>query len=159
MDTTRRGFFRLAAGAVALASVPGLVKAKGNVPTIWADGIHNDAPGLNALIRGDVVEFMKPELASKIGWRGNVLDFGGQWFRCEEPVIFGEDGKELQYLNVESTADVGLVLRGRDIAFAQCHICCLEGGGSIAAVVNITPPRPFVSDGPSAYCLTYGGTG
>lgn len=54
---TRRGFFRLAAGAVALASVPGLLKANGNVPTIWADGIHNDAPGLNALIRGDVVEF------------------------------------------------------------------------------------------------------
>jgi hypothetical protein len=157
MDTTRRGFFRLAAGAAAVAALPVSFKAAADVPMIWADGIHNDAPGLNALIRGDAVQFFRPELADKIGWRGNVLDFGGQWFRCEEPVIFGEEGKEVRYLNVESTADVGLVLRGRDIAFAQCHISCLEGGGNIAAVVNITPPRPFVPDGPSAYCLTYGG--
>lgn len=64
----RRSFFRLIAGAAAMAAVPrAAVHAAPQV--IWCDGIHDDAPGLSALIHGEVVEFMRPEMADRIGWR------------------------------------------------------------------------------------------
>jgi hypothetical protein len=157
MDTTRRGFFRLAVGAAAVAALPVPFKAAADVPMIWADGIHNDAPGLNALIRGEVVQFFRPELADKIGWRGDTLDFGGQWFRCEETVVFEHDEKVLANMKVETTAKTALFARGVDSTISGIHLNCRSNDPDSVGLYIAAPKRPFVPDGPSAYCLTYGG--
>lgn len=157
MDATRRGFFRLTAGAVALAAVPGPVKAKGNVPTIWADGIHNDAPGLNALIRGEVVEFADTRKAAGIGWRGTFLDLGGYTYRCEDTVNFEHDNRTLAHMTIYSTADTALFGRGEGATFADFRLHCLSENPNSVGIYWALPERPFVPDGPSAYCLTYGG--
>lgn len=50
--TDRRSFLKgvLSLGLVAALPTPILVLAR---PTIWADGIHDDAPGLNAMLAGE----------------------------------------------------------------------------------------------------------
>lgn len=56
----RRHFFKLLAGA-AIAPVIAKVASVADaapLPQLWADGLHDDAPALNALFRGDVVEWM-----------------------------------------------------------------------------------------------------
>jgi hypothetical protein len=82
--TTRRGFFKLMAGAAAMAAVPSI--AVPNIaPTIFCNGIDCDSAGLDALIRGKVVQFSNPELAAQIGWRGNVLQLAGD-FVIKSPI-------------------------------------------------------------------------
>jgi hypothetical protein len=89
VDTTRRGFFRLAAGAAAAVAVANLPSHLAEAaPILWADGVHDDAAALNALIRGGVVRFAHPEKAALIGWRGNALHLGGFRIRVESPIIF-----------------------------------------------------------------------
>jgi hypothetical protein len=92
----RRVFFKLVAGAAALAAVPNIGLAKSAV-TIFADGINDDGPGLNALLRGEVVEFAKPEMARLIGWRGNTLELNGI-FRLDTQILIDDSfyGKKLE---------------------------------------------------------------
>ena len=82
--TTRRGFFKLMAGAAAMAAVPSIAITKA-VPVIFCNGVDCDSAGLDALIRGEVVEFANPDLAAHIGWRGDVLQLAGD-FTVKEPV-------------------------------------------------------------------------
>lgn len=73
-DLTRRGFFRLVAGAASLAVVPAPATA---LPIIYSDGIHCDSDGIEALTRGEPVEFLNADDASRIGWiSDDVLGFG-----------------------------------------------------------------------------------
>jgi hypothetical protein len=50
--TDRRSFLKgiLTLGVISAVPMSRLIVP---VPTIWGDGIHDDAPGLNALLRGD----------------------------------------------------------------------------------------------------------
>lgn len=73
MTSTRRGFFKLIAGAAALAAVPAPSKP---VPILWGDGIHDDAPAFLALLDGEPVEFADPSMAKDIGWRGGCFYIG-----------------------------------------------------------------------------------
>jgi hypothetical protein len=50
MNISRRSFLGGAMVATALAALPALAKA--NVPTIYADGVQDDFPGLQAMIDG-----------------------------------------------------------------------------------------------------------
>lgn len=87
--TTRRGFFRLLAGAAALSAVPPSVMAsviEAEVPTFWCDGIGDDGPAFTALMRGDVVRFARPELAEGVGWMDDVLYLGN--LRMTSPDAF-----------------------------------------------------------------------
>lgn len=73
MNTTRRSFFKLIAGA-ALAPIAAKAAAiLPSVPMIWGDGIHDDLEGFQALFDGKVVEFANPEMAHGAGWFGNEL--------------------------------------------------------------------------------------
>lgn len=69
--TTRRRFFQLLAGA-ALAPVAAKAAAiLPSVPLLYGDGAHDDTAALNALLRGDVVEF-GPKLSGDGGW-GQII--------------------------------------------------------------------------------------
>ncbi len=76
MSTTRRGFFKLVAGAAALAAVPAAAITK-PLPMIYCDGVNDDGPGLTALMSGDAVEFLQPEMEKYIGWSGDILMLSG----------------------------------------------------------------------------------
>lgn len=85
-DLSRRGFFKLVAGSAALVSVSGPIgSALLSVETIYCDGVHDDAPGLNALLRGEIVRFVQPELAEGIGWSGDTLHMNGS-FTVRQPI-------------------------------------------------------------------------
>lgn len=85
MTMTRRHFFRLAGAGAATALLPvPTAKALSNglhydapqfrsVQAIYCDLIHDDAPGLNAFFRGEVVEFATPEIAEHFTRCDNVL--------------------------------------------------------------------------------------
>ena len=91
--TTRRNFFKLMAGA-ALAPVAAKAAAiLADVPILYGDGVHDDAPALNALIRGEVVEFMQPDMAVGVGWVGDYLRMPSGAFRVRSTVQFdiGDD--------------------------------------------------------------------
>lgn len=49
---------RLFLGGIASLGVASTVKTRSFVPTIYGDMIHDDAPGLNALFRGDPVRVL-----------------------------------------------------------------------------------------------------
>lgn len=71
----RRNFFKLVAGEVL---VPVLVKAApivGNEPKVWADGRHDDAPGLQALIDGEPVLFASDFLHENMNLSSDVCTF------------------------------------------------------------------------------------
>lgn len=61
IEANRRSFLK---GIVAIAAV-GIVRPSlatdENLPTIWGDLIHDDAPGLNAFLRGNAVRILCPE--------------------------------------------------------------------------------------------------
>lgn len=42
-------------------------------PTIYADGIHCDAAGINALLRGEEVTYASPEIQAAIHWDGTTF--------------------------------------------------------------------------------------
>jgi len=55
METTRRSFLGGLVSLVALQAVP--VRAIGNLPTLWADGKHDDTAGLRALFHREPLIF------------------------------------------------------------------------------------------------------
>ena len=66
--TTRRGFMQLLAGAMLAPVSAKAAYAAPSVPLIVGDGVHDDTAGLNALLRGDVVEFANVALGENAGW-------------------------------------------------------------------------------------------
>ena len=54
MDTNRRSFLRglFTVAAAANITTPADLFAAPDVPILWADGINDDSPALNALVRG-----------------------------------------------------------------------------------------------------------
>lgn len=86
--TTRRGFFKLVAGA-AIASVG--AKAASilpDVPILWGDGIHDDTCAFQALIDGKVVEFADPRKAVGAGWFNDILILPHGDYRMKAAIVF-----------------------------------------------------------------------
>jgi hypothetical protein len=89
-DVSRRGFFKLVAGAAALVALPRAAVAK-RFETIWCDGVHDDAPGLTALLRGEAVEFADPSLAENILWVTDDALLLDDHFTLHTPVKIGPE--------------------------------------------------------------------
>ena len=87
VEISRRSFFRLAVGAAAVVAVPIPLGDVARIPVLYGDGVHDDAEGLNALIRGEEVSFADPAMASRVGWRKGFLDLGGVTFHVKTPVL------------------------------------------------------------------------
>jgi len=103
----RRSFFKLLAGGAVVAAMPSLALNLSNIPTIWADGKHDDSEGLQALIDGKEVEFKNPELTRGMGWRDNVLHLGGATFLTKNTITFDEQfsGKTLKDASIKCQHD------------------------------------------------------
>ena len=129
-DLSRRNFFKLVAGAMAVPVAAKLALALPNIPVIWGDGIHNDAPGLNALIRGEVVEFQNAKLAAHVGWHGDSLVFGSGTFKINEPIVFeGLENKAFSYGTFMASSDFSgeAMFKMRDCSGVYCSNIGLDG--------------------------------
>jgi hypothetical protein len=63
---------RLFLGGMASLAVATTVKTATAVPTLWGDGVHDDAPALNALFRGDPIRVLNGRVIE--GARPAVVD-------------------------------------------------------------------------------------
>lgn len=86
--TTRRGFFRLLAGAAIAPIAAKVAAALPGVPVIWGDGIHDDFEGLQALVDGRVVEFADAAMAEGAGWFGSTMRFPRGEFLVSDGLTF-----------------------------------------------------------------------
>lgn len=89
-DMNRRSFFRLVAGAALAPVAAQAASILPDVPILWGDGVHDDAPALNALIRGEVIEFAQPEMAHGVGWFGDYLNLPDGVFYLEDTIRFDQ---------------------------------------------------------------------
>ena len=131
MKTTRRGFFKLIAGA---AVIPVVAKADfvGRLPVIYGDGVHDDAAGLNALFRGEVVEFANAGMADSAGWSGAVFQMPIGKFRIATPIEIRARGeREIDFrgsvIDVTEPMDSAIIIRANpeDMFHIQSvHIKC-----------------------------------
>lgn len=101
----RRQFLCWSAAASALAFVDP-VKIIAPVPQIWGDGVHDDAPGINALLRGEPCEIMNRKACRVEG--GKVLLNAGT-FMLAGPLIF--DG------SVRDSMITGCTFEGKNTCF------------------------------------------
>lgn len=91
MSVTRRGFLQLLGGAVVAAAAPIPSASSAAIPKylIVGDGVHDDAAGLNALMRGEIVEFVDMRMGLDCGWNGNLFQMPTGVFRISEPIKIG----------------------------------------------------------------------
>jgi hypothetical protein len=91
-DLSRRSFLR---GTLALAGTVALQPAFTllSVPKIWADGIHDDAPGLNALFARQPVEVVDDAVSilqgEHISLRNGIYRIGSTLFVRDHTYISG----------------------------------------------------------------------
>lgn len=117
----RRHFFQLIAGAAMIPVLPRLAKT---APMIWADGVHCDSAGVQAMLSGLPVEFADPALAAKIKWTGDVLSFGRVQVRLKETLKLPEcfSGKTLRDGHFLYNSDMDVVLDCSGVRGATiCH--------------------------------------
>lgn len=87
--TTRRGFFKLLAGA-ALAPVASKAAALlPSIPVLYGDGVHDDTEAFQALLDGKVIEFADAGMAEGAGWFGDVLNLPRGIFRVTSTPVMG----------------------------------------------------------------------
>lgn len=140
MTISRRNFFKLAVGAAAAVAVtPSIIIER--VPKIYCDGIHCDAEGLNALIKGDVVEFADPSLASSIGWRGSVLHLDSpRDFSIRAPIRIPSStpAEEVRGLSVRviGPTHAAIELESGDCIVSDVFV---DGGGYAEVGVHVLP--------------------
>jgi hypothetical protein len=93
MLMTRRGLIRGLFAAPAVVCMANImpISATWALPRIRGDGIHDDGPGLNALLRGEPVDVLTP-LVRECG--DKVLLFDGA-FRTSETIYLGPETKRL----------------------------------------------------------------
>jgi hypothetical protein len=109
---------QMLAGAMIAPVLPKIAMALPSVPMIWGDGIHDDAPGLNALIRGEVVEFVRPEMGIGSGWvKPGIIQMPHGVFKVDAPVrfsgikdamIYGQAGTYIQSKDFDGDAVIVL---------------------------------------------------
>lgn len=84
MEMNRRKFLCWSSAASALILLdPKSVVAK-QVPQIWGDGVHDDAPGINALLRGQPCQIMTDSVYRTINGKVH-LNLGT--FLVKSPII------------------------------------------------------------------------
>lgn len=85
--TTRRGFFRILAGAAIAPVISAEVAKAGRaVPYLWGDGVHDDTEALQALFDGKIVEFSPEIPTAHLGWFGDTLHLPDNKFLIRETI-------------------------------------------------------------------------
>lgn len=95
MKLSRRRFVQLIAGTVTSINIP-LPSVATILPRLVGDGIHNDAPAINALLDGLPIEVGSLIDTTGAGWAGNVFTLPRGHFLLDAPIIIrGVDGFRL----------------------------------------------------------------
>jgi hypothetical protein len=102
MDLSRRHFLggALAVAGASVVTLPALADVlRPAIPIIWGDGIHDDAPGLNALCAGEPVDVA--EDIARLSQSNGIMRIwigGGRTYRMASPLCI-RDRKE-RYINI-----------------------------------------------------------
>jgi hypothetical protein len=98
--TDRRSFLR---GMVGLVGATVLVRPSGflGLPTLWGDGITDDAPALNALLRGEPVHIVAD--TARVARQRQVFLNGGK-FAIGSPIVVSNHA--LLYLERDITFNI-----------------------------------------------------
>lgn len=86
LDLARRSFL---GGALALGGSVALARVMPDVPTLWGDGIHDDAPGLQALFDRKPVTIMRDEIV--VQRAGIVRVEGGRFLLRKHGLVLRND--------------------------------------------------------------------
>jgi hypothetical protein len=86
VEVSRRSFLGGLVSLVALQAVP--VRALGNLPTLWADGQHDDTGGLRALFNGEPLVFATDKV--QVDEFHSVIFHGGR-FRITSTIELPEE--------------------------------------------------------------------
>lgn len=81
---SRRGFTNILS-LMFWSSITSPIRAVTGAPIIWCDGVHDDAPGINALIRNEAVHFRIADMEFSNYWSGDTFIFDGE-FTLKSPV-------------------------------------------------------------------------
>lgn len=114
---SRRRFVQLIGAVVATVSVkPSLASS---LPRLTGDGIHNDAPALNALLARLPIEIGPLVKIDGAGWKGGRLTLPGGNFLLTGPIdLSGYDGITVTgQINHDGTRGTRLILMPRVCAF------------------------------------------
>lgn len=112
MEVSRRRFVQLIGAAVAAIKVP-IPAVADSLPRLVGDGIHNDAPAINAMLSRQPIEIGPLIDVTGAGWNGNIFRFPSGKFRMGEPLrIVGGGGTEkvkvlLPVANIRFKRDTG----------------------------------------------------
>src|SRR5687768_14897749 len=93
IEVTRRSFLR---GALAISVVP-LLPSLAFVPTIYGDGVRDDAPGLQALIDGKPFNVEGEGFTALEGW------ISGGNFRLERGLIIRKNTSNKPHIKIINT--------------------------------------------------------
>lgn len=88
MTMTRRCFVQMIGAVVALIKAP-IPAIADSLPRLVGDGIHNDAPALNALLNRLPIEIGPLVNVNGAGWKGDTLFLPCGNFAVHESVIIG----------------------------------------------------------------------
>lgn len=127
MNLGRRSFLRGVLTVAVLSAVEPIVRLARSVPRILGDGVHDDAPGLNALFRGHPVDIVG-DCARIIRGRGVVLQNG--LFRTCSTLVLSREPVFMSGVWVKAEHD-GSIFRVEDSMLGGHVIerCRFDGGG------------------------------
>ena len=100
MDVSRRSFLRGALTVAAASLVPvAAAKALGldDVPTLWGDGVHDDAPALQALIDGKPFKIAGEGFIARNGAETAFIDGGD--YALSNGLVFRKGGRKAAISN------------------------------------------------------------
>lgn len=121
IETTRRTFLR---GTFSLIGARILPCIPSFLPTIFLDGLHDDGPGLNALLRGDPVTILDEAAVSRPSAQAVLLRTANILTR--EMIVLPDGGP---YLCLEDC-----YIEGRDLPDSSRVVLNLKGLASIVGL-------------------------
>jgi hypothetical protein len=106
MSLTRRRFVQMIGAAVAIIKAP-LPAIADSLPRLVGDGLHNDAPALNALLNRLPIEVGPLVDVQGAGWVGTVLRLPHGNFAVREPIRIGGTHSDMELDGAGSRIIVG----------------------------------------------------
>jgi hypothetical protein len=129
----RRSFFQIIAGALIAPALPPVALGS-SVPRLWADGVHDDGPGLTALLRQEVVEIPPHINTDLAGWiTANCLVVPAATYSIFTPIV------------IKGMVDKALMFSGSCVVMkpgCDCGFLFEDGDGiSISNLLILTDER------------------
>jgi hypothetical protein len=161
MTLSRRSFL---GGVLTLAAVTVAARYQFAKPRIWADGTHDDAPGLNAMFAGEDFLTDVPDLIRNGDWE-SIVGLRGGAFMLGSKLILGNPTKSFSIHSCRFTAldifgdgEMLQIREGvRDSSIVDCHFDgsnIVNRGILYERISRLDFTKP---ENASAFMLTYEG--